>query len=52
MSTSTLIALGLVAMAGFLLGGVYTTWRTTKLTAGLLGIAAMLAPAGAAAWLQ
>jgi hypothetical protein len=51
-STSVLVALGLLALAGFLLGGVYATWRTAKVTAGLLGIAAVLALAGAAAWLR
>ncbi len=52
MSTSALVALGLVALAGFLLGGVYATWRTAKVTASLLGVAAVLALAGAVAWLQ
>ncbi len=52
MSTSTLVALGLVALAGFLLGGVYATWRTAKVTAAVLGIAAELALAGAVAWLR
>lgn len=52
MSMSALVALGLLALAGFLLGGVYATWRTAKVTAGLLGIAAVLALAGAAAWLR
>ena len=51
MSRSALVALGLLALAGFLLGGVYATWRTARVTAGLLGVAAVLALAGAAAWM-
>ncbi|WP_208026134.1 hypothetical protein [Amycolatopsis acidicola] len=40
----------LLALAGFLVGGVYTTWKTAKLLAGLLLIAALLAIGGAIAW--
>lgn len=41
---------GLLALAGFLVGGVYTTWKTAKLMAGVLALAAMLAVGGAVAW--
>jgi hypothetical protein len=40
----------LIAVAGFLIGGVYTTWKTAKVTAAVLGGAALLAIAGAVAW--
>ncbi|HKN99258.1 MAG TPA: hypothetical protein VJX10_19215 [Pseudonocardiaceae bacterium] len=40
----------LIAVAGFLVGGVYTTWKTAKVTATVLGVAAALAIAGAVAW--
>lgn len=40
----------LLAVAGFLVGGVYTTWKTAKVMAGVLGLAALLAIGGAIAW--
>lgn len=40
----------LLAVAGFLVGGVYTTWKTAKVMAGVLGLAALLAIGGAVAW--
>jgi hypothetical protein len=40
----------LIAVAGFLIGGVYTTWKTAKVTATVLGVAAALAVGGAVAW--
>ncbi|HEX5115021.1 MAG TPA: hypothetical protein VFW65_07465 [Pseudonocardiaceae bacterium] len=40
----------LIAVAGFLVGGVYTTWKTARVTATVLGVAAALAIAGAVAW--
>jgi hypothetical protein len=40
----------LLAVAGFLVGGVYTTWKTAKVMAGVLGVAALLALGGAVAW--
>lgn len=45
------VAILLLAVAGFLGGGVYSTYRTAKGLAILLGIAAALAVAGAVAWL-
>lgn len=41
----------LFAVAGFLLGGVYALWKTTKLMAGILAVAAVLAAAGGVLWL-
>lgn len=41
----------LLAVAGFLLGGVTAVWRTSRLLAGTLGIAAALATAAGIAWL-
>jgi hypothetical protein len=41
----------LVAVAGFLVGGVYTTWKTARTLAIVLLVAALLAAGGAIAWL-
>lgn len=41
----------LLALAGFLVGGVYTTWKTAKTMAILLLVLAALAAGGAVAWL-
>lgn len=48
--TKDVALIGLLAVAGFLIGGVYTTWKTAKLMAGLLAVAALLAIGGAIAW--
>ncbi|MFD2418678.1 hypothetical protein [Amycolatopsis pigmentata] len=40
----------LLALAGFLIGGVYSAWKTAKVMATVLGIAALLAIGGAVAW--
>jgi hypothetical protein len=45
-----LALVGLLAVAGFLIGGVYTTWKTAKVMATVLGLAAVLAVGGAVAW--
>ncbi|MDQ3824932.1 MAG: hypothetical protein M3319_15580 [Actinomycetota bacterium] len=47
----TWVGLVLLAVAGFLLGGVASAWRTSRLLAGTLGIAAALATAAGIAWL-
>jgi hypothetical protein len=41
----------LVALAGFLIGGVYTTWKTARTMSIVLLVAALLAAGGAVAWL-
>ncbi|GGM37492.1 hypothetical protein GCM10012275_05640 [Longimycelium tulufanense] len=46
------IWIGLIALAGFLLGGVYATWKAAKMFAVVLGVAAILAIAGAIAWMM
>jgi len=46
-----LVAVLLLALGGFLVGGVYSTWKTAKVLAGLLAVAALLAVGGAIAWL-
>ena len=43
--------IGLIAVAGFLLGGVYSTWKTARLLAIVLGLAAVVAVGGAVVWL-
>ena len=40
----------LLAVGGFLAGGVYSTWKTAKLIAIVLLVAALLAVGGAIAW--
>jgi len=49
--STELLAVLLLALGGFLVGGVYSTWKTAKLLAGLLLVAALLAVGGAIAWL-
>lgn len=41
----------LLALAGFLIGGVYSTWKTARVTAVVLLAAAILAAVGAILWL-
>ena len=50
MSQHQLYALGLLALTGFLIGGVYTMWKTAKAAAVVLGLLALLAAGGAVAW--
>jgi membrane protein DedA with SNARE-associated domain len=44
------IWVALVAVGGFLLGGVYSAWKTSKVVAGALFVLVLLAAAGAVAW--
>jgi len=46
-----MVGVALLALAGFLLGGVYSTWKKTKVLAAVLGLGAVLAVGGAIAWL-
>ena len=46
-----MIGLGLLALAGFLLGGVVSTWRNSRPLAVMLGFCAVLAGVGGVAWL-
>jgi hypothetical protein len=46
-----LIAILLLALAGFLIGGVYATWKTARALSMVIGVAALLAIGGAIAWL-
>ncbi|MFC0108735.1 hypothetical protein [Kibdelosporangium aridum] len=43
--------IGLMILAGFLVGGVYAAWKTAKVFAVLLGLLAALAIGGAIAWM-
>ena len=45
-------AILLLALGGFLVGGVYSTWKTAKFMAVVLGVAALLAIGGAIFWLM
>ncbi|MEU7142272.1 hypothetical protein ABZ942_22685 [Nocardia sp. NPDC046473] len=49
MSTDVTVII-LLALAGFLLGGVYSTWKTARQFAIVLAVLAVLAIAGAVAW--
>ena len=46
------VALLLFALAGFLAGGVFSTWKRSRGLAVVLGVAALLAVGGAVAWLM
>lgn len=48
---SSLVIVLLLALAGFLAGGVYSTWKTAKFIAVILGVGALLAVGGAIAWI-
>ncbi|WP_459548341.1 hypothetical protein [Nocardia sp. X0981] len=50
MSTDVAVVL-LFTLAGFLLGGAYTTWKNTRPLSIALGVCAALAVAGAVLWL-
>jgi len=45
------IVIGLIAVAGFLVGGVYSTYKTAKGLAMLLGVCAAIAVGGAIVWM-
>ena len=46
-----LAEIGLVAVAGILIGGVYSMYKAAKMTAAIvLGVLALLAIGGAVAW--
>ena len=49
--TGSWVGIGLLALAGFLLGGVLSIWRTSWPVAVTLGLGATLAAAGGVAWL-
>ncbi|GAA3863980.1 hypothetical protein GCM10022243_33000 [Saccharothrix violaceirubra] len=48
--TKTLVVIGLLALAGFLAGGVYATWKTTRGLAIALAVLVVVALGGAVAW--
>jgi hypothetical protein len=48
--TKDVALIALLAVAGFLVGGVYTTYKTAKVMASVLALAALLAIGGAIAW--
>ena len=45
------VVIGLIAVAGFLIGGVYSTWKTARMLAVVLAIAAAVAVGGAIVWI-
>ncbi|WP_370972422.1 hypothetical protein [Amycolatopsis sp. cg9] len=49
--SSSVVGVLLLALGGFLVGGVYSTWKTAKFMAVVLGVAALLAIGGAIFWL-
>lgn len=44
------VLIALIAVVGFLCGGVYSAWKTSKTAAGVLAALAVLAAGGALAW--
>jgi hypothetical protein len=49
--SNSVVVIGLIAVAGFLLGGVYSTYKTAKGLAVVLGICAAVALGGAVVWM-
>ena len=45
------IVIVLIAVAGFLGGGVYSTYKTAKVLAAVLGVCAVVALGAAVAWM-
>ena len=50
--SNSVVGVLLLALGGFLVGGVYSTWKTAKFMAVVLGVAALLAIGGAVFWLM
>lgn len=50
MSKEVIVIL-LIAVAGFLVGGVYSTYKTAKGLAMILGVCAVVAVGGAIVWM-
>ncbi|MCX4098962.1 hypothetical protein [Nocardia sp. alder85J] len=48
----SVIALLLLALAGFLFGGTWSLWKTTRPLAAALGVCGVLAAAGAITWMM
>jgi hypothetical protein len=46
------VVIGLLALAGFLAGGVYATWKTARFMAIILLVLIVLAVGGAVLWLM
>ncbi|MGW4209921.1 hypothetical protein ACWEIJ_18175 [Lentzea sp. NPDC004789] len=46
------VVIGLLALAGFLAGGVYATWKTARFLAVVLLVLIVLAVGGAVLWLM
>jgi len=46
------VVIGLLALAGFLAGGVYATWKTARFMALILLVLIVLAVGGAVLWLM
>ncbi|MBW4720063.1 hypothetical protein [Saccharothrix obliqua] len=45
------VVIGLLALAGFLIGGVYSTWKTARGLSIALAVLVVVAVGGAIAWL-
>lgn len=48
---SSWVPVALLALAGFLLGGVVSNWRSSRPLAVVLGLCAVLAATGSIVWL-
>ncbi|GAA2984250.1 hypothetical protein [Actinokineospora diospyrosa] len=47
---SEVVVVALIALAGILVGGAYTTWKNSRVAAVVLAVLALLALGGAIAW--
>ncbi len=51
MSWSDLLGIGLLAVSGLLVGGAYSTWRSSRQFGTALAVGATLSAAAGVAWL-
>ncbi|MGM1058129.1 hypothetical protein [Saccharothrix sp. Mg75] len=49
--SQSLVVIGLLALAGFLAGGVYSTWKTVRGLSIVLLVLALVSVGAAVAWL-
>ena len=49
---TAVIPLLLLTLAGFLFGGAYSLWKTTRFMAVVIGVCGVLAVAGAILWMN
>lgn len=47
---NSVIVVLLLALAGFLIGGAFTTWKNSRVLSAVIGVCAVLAVVGAITW--